>query len=197
MNRKILFGALAVLAATSAAALPREAGAQQTITCSSQTGRRTLCSADTRGGAYMVRSLGPSPCVFNRTWGFTAGAIWAANGCQGRFVIDRPPSRIPVRGVDAMRICRNVVAARLAMAGPSAVRADVRSSNLRGERAVKWLVGERTGTCFVNRNGEVTAWRYWGTATRPGRGRSRISLRKAPDSYSAFRELDSVPGIVP
>jgi hypothetical protein len=172
MNRPILFSALAVLAATSAAALPREAGAQQTITCSSQAGRRTTCNADARGGAYLVRSLGPSPCVFNRTWGFTASAVWAANGCRGRFVVDRPPSRIPVGALDAMRICRNVVAARLAMAGPSAVRADLRSSNLRLERAVKWLVGERTGTCFVNRNGEVIAWRYWGTGSRPGRGRS-------------------------
>jgi hypothetical protein len=162
MNRPILLGALAVLAATSAAALPREAGAQQTVTCASRAGARTHCSADARGGAYMVRSLGSSPCVFNRTWGFTADAVWAANGCQGRFVVDRPPLRIPVMGVDAMRICRNVVAARLAMPGTSAVRADVRSSNLRGERAVKWLVGEHTGTCFVNRLGEVTAWRYWG-----------------------------------
>lgn len=161
MNRPILFGALAVLAATSAAALPREAEAQQTITCSSQAGRRTLCTADARGGAYMVRNLGSSPCVFNRTWGFTASGVWTASGCQGRFVVDRPPSRIPVRGVDALRICRNFVAARLAMEGPSGIRADVRWSNLRGERAVKWLLGESTGTCFINRAGEVTAWKYW------------------------------------
>jgi hypothetical protein len=200
MNRPILFSALAMLAATSAAALPREAGAQQTITCSSQAGRRTLCTADARGGAYMVRNLGPSPCVFNRTWGFTAGAVWAANGCQGRFVVDRPPSRIPVMGVDAMRICRNLVAARLSMAGPSSVRADVRSSNLRGERAVKWLVGERTGTCFVNRTGEVTAWRYWGDgsgsraasrssaaaccATSPSRSAAAARSRPSPRSSS-------------
>lgn len=162
MNRPILFGALAVLAATSGTALPREAEAQQTITCASQAGRRTTCNADARGGAYMVRNLGSARCVFNRTWGFTANGVWAANGCQGRFVVDRPPSRIPVTVLDAMRICRNLVAARLAMAGPSGVRADVRWSNLRLERAVKWLVGERTGTCFVDRNGEVIAWRYWG-----------------------------------
>jgi hypothetical protein len=159
MNRPILFAALVVLAATSPAALPREAGAQQTITCSSQAERRTTCNADARGGAYLARSLGSSPCVFNRTWGFTARAVWTANGCQGRFVVDRPPLRTPVMGLDAMRICRNLVAARLAMASPSGVRADVRSSNLRGERAVKWLVGERVGTCFIDRNGEVIAWR--------------------------------------
>ena len=171
MNRPILFGALAVLAATSAAALPGEAGAQQTITCSSRAGRRTHCDTDARGGAYLARNLGPFPCVFNRTWGFTASGVWAANGCQGHFVVDRPPSVIPVGGLDAMRICRNVVAARLAMASPSGVRTDVRSTSLRSERAVKWLVGERTGTCFVNNTGEVIAWRYWGTDRRAARRR--------------------------
>jgi hypothetical protein len=158
MNKPILFGALAVFAA---AAAPHPVWAQQTITCSSESGRRATCNADARGGAYLVRTLGRSPCVFNRTWGFTAGAIWAANGCQGRFVVDRPPSRIPIRGLDAMRICRNFAAARLAMAGPSGIRADVRSSNLRGERMVKWLAEGRTGTCRVDRNGAVTGWRSW------------------------------------
>ncbi|HEX6041533.1 DUF3011 domain-containing protein [Longimicrobium sp.] len=161
MNKPFLCGAAALCAAVFAAA-PRAAWAQQTITCASEAGSRATCNADARGGAYLVRSLGRSPCVFNRTWGFTGSGVWAANGCQGRFVVDRPPSRIPVTGLDALRICRNFVAARLAMPGPSGIRADLRSSNLRGDRVVKWLAGEGTGTCFVNRNGEMTAWRSRG-----------------------------------
>lgn len=160
MSKPIPCGLAALYVAVLAAA-PRAAGAQQTITCASEAGGRTTCSADVRAGAYLVRTLGPSPCVFNRTWGFTGSTVWAANGCRGRFVVDRPPLRMPVMGLDAMRICRNLVAARLAMPGPSGVRADVRSSDLRGNRAVKWLVGERTGTCHVNHHGEVIAWRDW------------------------------------
>jgi hypothetical protein len=159
MNKRILCGAAALNVAVLAAT-PHAAWARQTITCSSEAGHRTICNADVRAGAYLVRNLGHSPCVFNRTWGYTASAVWAANGCQGQFVVDRPPSRIPVGALDAMRICRNRAAAWLAMPGPSGIRADLRSSSLRGDRAVRWLAGERMGTCHVNRNGEVIGWRY-------------------------------------
>lgn len=159
MNRPILCGAAALCAAVLAAT-PRVAWAQQTITCSSQAGRQAVCNADVRAGAYLVRNLGRSPCVFNRTWGYTASVVWVTNGCQGQFVVDRPPSRIPVGALDAMRICRNHAAARLAMPGPSGIRADLRSSSIRGDRAVRWLAGNRMGTCHINRNGEVTGWRY-------------------------------------
>jgi hypothetical protein len=59
----------------------------QTITCSSDDGRRRTCSVDTRGGVRLVRQISGSPCDQNRTWGFTRNGIWVDRGCRAEFAI--------------------------------------------------------------------------------------------------------------
>jgi hypothetical protein len=63
----------------------------QVISCASDNMRRNYCAADVRGGVQLVRQRSDSPCVFNRTWGFTNGrGIWVDRGCRADFAITRP-----------------------------------------------------------------------------------------------------------
>lgn len=159
MNKPILCGALMVMAFAAPAALPGEAGAQQTITCSSQDERRTTCAADTRGGAYLSRQISRAPCEYDRTWGYTPGGIWVSNGCRAEFVVDIPPATTPISAADALRVCRNTVAARMAMTNPSVVRVEIHPPDDQDGRSVGWSTSDgRAGSCRVNANGEVTGW---------------------------------------
>jgi hypothetical protein len=63
----------------------------QIVSCSSDNMRRNYCAADVRGGVQLVRQRSDSPCVFNRTWGFTNGrGIWVDRGCRADFQVTRP-----------------------------------------------------------------------------------------------------------
>ena len=58
----------------------------QSITCSSDDGRRNYCNANTRGGVQMTRQISGSPCVQGQTWGWDNNRIWVDRGCRAEFV---------------------------------------------------------------------------------------------------------------
>jgi Protein of unknown function (DUF3011) len=59
----------------------------QTITCSSNNGRRNVCRANTRGGVRLNRQLSGTPCVQNQSWGWDNSSIWVDRGCRAEFII--------------------------------------------------------------------------------------------------------------
>jgi Protein of unknown function (DUF3011) len=61
--------------------------ASQTITCSSNNGRRNYCGIDTRGGVGMIRQRSGSPCQQNYSWGYDARGIWVDRGCRADFQV--------------------------------------------------------------------------------------------------------------
>lgn len=58
------------------------------ITCSSESGRRVRCNANTSGGVRLIRQLGGS-CVQNSTWGWDSNSIWVDRGCRAEFEVRR------------------------------------------------------------------------------------------------------------
>ncbi len=59
------------------------------IVCESALGSRSVCEIDTARGVGLLRQLGASPCVLNRTWGYGSGGIWVSDGCRAEFVVAR------------------------------------------------------------------------------------------------------------
>ncbi|RSL14909.1 DUF3011 family protein [Edaphobacter aggregans] len=64
-------------------------GGGQTITCSSNDGRRNFCNVDTRGGVRLNRQISGSACVQNQTWGWNNNSIWVDRGCRAEFIVGR------------------------------------------------------------------------------------------------------------
>ena len=64
-------------------------GGGQTITCSSDDGKRNYCNVDTRGGVQMTRQRSGSPCTQGQTWGWDGRGIWVDRGCRADFVTGR------------------------------------------------------------------------------------------------------------
>jgi hypothetical protein len=62
-------------------------GQGQTITCSSDDGRRNYCSIDTGRGVRLSRQISGSPCIQNQTWGFDNRGIWVDRGCRAEFSV--------------------------------------------------------------------------------------------------------------
>jgi hypothetical protein len=60
--------------------------AAQRLTCSSTSGNRVYCDADTSGNVQMVRQLGGT-CQQGSTWGFDQRGIWVDRGCRAEFEI--------------------------------------------------------------------------------------------------------------
>jgi hypothetical protein len=58
-----------------------------TITCSSNSGSRVHCNADTRGGVRLVRQISGSPCRQNETWGYDSSGVWVDRGCRAEFEV--------------------------------------------------------------------------------------------------------------
>jgi hypothetical protein len=58
----------------------------QTITCSSDDGKRNYCNVDTRGGVRLTRQISGSPCVEGQTWGYDNRGVWVDRGCRAEFV---------------------------------------------------------------------------------------------------------------
>jgi hypothetical protein len=83
--RGFLVLVLGVIAWMAMAARPAMA---QSITCSSENGRRNYCPVDTRGGVRMVRQRSGSPCQQGSTWGYDRRGIWVDRGCRADFVIN-------------------------------------------------------------------------------------------------------------
>ncbi|RZU42986.1 DUF3011 domain-containing protein [Edaphobacter modestus] len=64
-------------------------GGGQSVTCSSDDGRRHSCSMDTRGGVRLTRQISGSSCVQGQTWGYDNGGVWVDRGCRAEFVAGR------------------------------------------------------------------------------------------------------------
>ncbi len=71
-------------------------GPVQSITCSSNDGRRHFCNVDTRRGVQLTRQISGSPCIQGQTWGYNRNAVWVDRGCRAQFTIGnlRPPVRL-------------------------------------------------------------------------------------------------------
>ena len=57
------------------------------VTCSSDSGSRVYCDADTSGGVRLSRQISGSPCNEGSTWGYDNRGIWVDRGCRAEFEI--------------------------------------------------------------------------------------------------------------
>lgn len=83
---------LAVLAVGIAAAglLPSAAADDRNrVTCSSESGGRNHCQADTSGGVALSASTGTMPCLLGKSWGYDDTGVWVSDGCSGEFVLGK------------------------------------------------------------------------------------------------------------
>jgi hypothetical protein len=56
-----------------------------TVYCASDNGRYNTCQAGRFRYAEMARQRSGSPCIFNRTWGYSRNTIWVDRGCRADF----------------------------------------------------------------------------------------------------------------
>lgn len=68
------------------------------VTCVSS-GTRNQCAAETRYGVALVRQLGGTECVLDRTWGFDESGVWVTEGCHAQFALGG--FRLPAGAVPA------------------------------------------------------------------------------------------------
>ncbi len=61
-----------------------QAGAQ-TVTCSSDDGKRHYCRADTGNGIDLVRQRSGSACQRDYSWGYDDQGVWVDHGCRADF----------------------------------------------------------------------------------------------------------------
>jgi hypothetical protein len=59
----------------------------QTITCSSDNGKRNWCPNPMNGEVRLIRQRSGSPCRRGSTWGTQPGSIWVDRGCRADFEI--------------------------------------------------------------------------------------------------------------
>jgi hypothetical protein len=73
--------------------------AVHSVSCSSKPGERSDCPADTSKGVALVHSIGESPCLLGKTWGYTDTLVWVSDGCAGDFFLgaeQKPAEAKPV-----------------------------------------------------------------------------------------------------
>ena len=61
--------------------------AASTLTCESQSGRKSFCRADAAGGVRLARKLSSASGEAGRDWGFDHTGLWVDNGCRAVFEI--------------------------------------------------------------------------------------------------------------
>ena len=59
----------------------------QTLTCSSDDGKRHWCGNSTNGRVRLVRQISGSPCTEGYSWGTQPGSVWVDRGCRADFEI--------------------------------------------------------------------------------------------------------------
>ncbi|MCU0291016.1 MAG: DUF3011 domain-containing protein [Thermoanaerobaculaceae bacterium] len=59
------------------------------VTCTSGSGERQHCVADTSQGVALARSTGAAPCLLGKNWGYDDQGIWVSDGCGGEFLAGR------------------------------------------------------------------------------------------------------------
>ena len=60
----------------------------QTISCSSDDGRRHYCATETRGRVRLVQQHSDSPCREGYSWGSDRRGVWVDHGCRGDFAVE-------------------------------------------------------------------------------------------------------------
>ena len=66
---------------------PSQRPVVQTITCSSDNGKRNWCPNPTNGEVRLIRQRSGSPCRRGSTWGTQPGSVWVDRGCRADFEI--------------------------------------------------------------------------------------------------------------
>lgn len=64
------------------------------VTCTSASGKRTYCPADTSAGVQLVREHGKAACGYGREWGYDGKGIWVAKRCSAEFMARGKPRQI-------------------------------------------------------------------------------------------------------
>jgi hypothetical protein len=59
----------------------------QTVTCSSNDGRRNWCDVGGRRDIRFSRQISGSACIQGRTWGTDRRGIWVDGGCRAEFFV--------------------------------------------------------------------------------------------------------------
>jgi hypothetical protein len=84
-------------AAQTAAAPPAAQAAGErsvpptTVTCTSKPGDVPQhCPASTGAGVVLQKSMGESPCLLGRTWGYDEKGVWVSDGCSATFIVAAP-----------------------------------------------------------------------------------------------------------
>jgi hypothetical protein len=98
MNTLVRFAVVALFLSVFAAI-----GSAQTVTCSSEDGKRHYCTADTRWGVEMVRQHSGSPCAEGYSWGYDQRGIWVDRGCRAEFALQPPPPTVTCSSEDGKR----------------------------------------------------------------------------------------------
>jgi Protein of unknown function (DUF3011) len=81
----IVFAAAYVAPSTAEAQPGYGPPPQQTITCSSDDGRRNWCDIGGRRDIRLARQISGSPCVQGDTWGVDRRGLWVDRGCRADF----------------------------------------------------------------------------------------------------------------
>ena len=61
----------------------------QTVTCSSNDGRRNWCAIGNSRDVRLVRQISGSPCIQGQTWGLDNRGLWVDRGCRADFAVGR------------------------------------------------------------------------------------------------------------
>jgi Protein of unknown function (DUF3011) len=61
----------------------------QTVTCSSDDGKRHYCNMNTQGGVRLSRQISGSSCNQGQSWGYDNRGVWVDRGCRAEFVSGR------------------------------------------------------------------------------------------------------------
>ena len=131
-------GAAGAQQVTVPATSPSPPSPQQIVTCTSKTGERQVCAADTAAGVALLRSTGAASCLLGKTWGYDDKGIWVFDGCGGEFALGstheasegkrvhrhvralRPVAHSPGRRSTTPRRCRTTPLASASISGPAA-----------------------------------------------------------------------------
>ena len=77
---------LGLVIAALAVFVPRSVA--QTVSCSSDDGKRHYCSTNSPGRVRMVQQRSESPCREGYSWGQDDRGVWVDHGCRADFAVD-------------------------------------------------------------------------------------------------------------
>jgi hypothetical protein len=86
-------GVVITIGVASTAAAQSDQAAVTTVTCTSAPGGRQVCPADTSKGVTLAKSMGDSPCLLGKTWGYDDNGVWVADGCSAVFIVGQDVAR--------------------------------------------------------------------------------------------------------